>query len=1080
MAFAVASLASLRLFAATDITNPSWPTTPSPNDTRAGLEEVFTNPGQVATGVYWYWISGNVSPEGVEADVRSMKRAGITRAYIGCQGLGQHEAPRGPVYIQTPEWYECIRAAMRTAAEEGIEIGVFNCPGWSQSGGPWVSPEQSQRYLATAETVVDGGKTVSVELPRPANYLSDVKVLAHRKLPFATVRAGVDSIAVENVTDAAAMFDGDYTTSGGFTADKASVTIIPSKKDFTLRSVVMKTDTPVRAVITVKALVDGEWKDVETFGADRTNMMIEVGYDVLAPTAAAVKETKADAYKIDFQINSNCRIAELAVSEQPVVNVYADQILSKMFQTPLPFWEQYKWAPSAPCAADAVVAANEVIDLTDKLDGDKLTWDAPAGEWVVTRAYMAPTNICNSPALPDDGMGLEIDRWNPDVLRHHYDSFIGDILRHVPAEERTTWKYIVSDSYERGSQNIGDDFIEYFKSHFGYDPTPYLLTFNGTVVGSPDLSERFLWDLRRMIADRLAYDHIGGLRDLANKDGLKLWLEPYGHWGFPGEFLMYGGQSDEVAGEFWSEGSLGDIENRAASSVAHTYGKGRCWSESFTCGGNEFGRAPRTMKQRGDRFFTEGINATLLHLMISQPDDSLFPGVNCPFGNEFNRKNTWFSQMDLFTDYLKRANHMLQQGNYVADVAYFIGENAPVMTGIVDPALPAGFQYDFINAEVIENTLSADENHILSLPHGTTYRLLVLPPLKTMRPELLRKIKQLVENGAVVLGPKPLRSPSLQNYPQADAEVLALADELWGVGEEPLTGVRKVGKGMVLSGMDMQQAFDLLGVKPDFSHTAGAKADLRYAHVATPERHIYFVSNQQDEPREFTAIFREGAGLQPELWSATDGRRRNLPAFSNLNGRVGVPMKLAPMESAFIVFEKPAATPVAPSIEANYPVAEEFLTVSTPWKVALTPMVGKNLNVTVNKLHDLTTDNDDYIRHFSGTATYRTTVKLPELPAGKRFVLDLGNVREMAKVKVNGKYAGGVWTAPYTVDVTDLLKKGKNDISIEVVTTWVNRLVADSALPENERDTWYYYHSINPDTPLHPSGLLEAVKILAY
>lgn len=1061
-----------------------WPVTPSLNDSRQALEQVFADPSDVATGLYWYWVSGNVSPEGVVEDVRSMKKAGITRAYIGFQGLGGHEAPRGPVYIQTPRWYECVRAAMRTATEEGIEIGVFNCPGWSQSGGPWISPEQSQRYLASVEVEVSrGGKDgLTIELPRPANYLEDVRVLATRKLPLATITAGIDSVSAENVTDPGAMFDGNMSTSGGFTADKASLTIVPSKKDFTLRSVVMRTETPVRAAISVKALQDGEWKDVGTFGADRTNMMIEVGYDVLAPTAAALPETQGDAFRIDFQINQGCRIQELTVSEEPVVNVYADQILSKMFQTPLPFWEQYKWPASPAYSTEAIVAPGEVIDLTANLDGDRLNLNIlPEGEWVVTRTYMAPTNVPNSPALEGDGKGLEIDRWNQDVLKHHYDSFIGDIMRHVPAEERTTWKYIVSDSYERATQNFGDDFIEYFKTRFGYDPTPYLLTFNGRVVGSAELSERFLWDVRRMIADRLAYDHIAGLRDLANKDGLKLWLEPYGHWGFPGEFLMYGGQSDEVSGEFWSEGSLGDIENRAASSVAHTYGKGKCWAESFTCGGNEYGRAPRTMKQRGDRFFTEGINASLLHLMISQPDETRIPGINCPFGNEFNRKNTWFSHMDLFTDYLKRTNHMLQQGNYVADVAYFIGEDAPVMIGTVDPALPQGYQYDFINAEVIEKALQATPDHKLTLPHGTSYRLLVLPPLKTMRPELLRKIKTLVENGAVVLGPKPLRSPSMQNYPQADIEVREMADYLWGEGDEPLTGVRNIGKGMVINGLDMQQVFDLIGVTADFAHSAGKDADIRYAHLATPDRDIYFVANQQDTPREFSAVFRDAKGRQPELWNAIDGTHRNLEAFNEINGRMNVPLRLEPMESAFIIFEKPLSPSEtgATGIVANYPVAEELLTVSTPWKVTLKPMVGKGKSFEMTKLADLSKSEDDYVRHFSGTATYKTTVKLSSLPAGKRIMIDLGNVREMAKVKINGKYAGGVWTAPYTIDVTDLIKKGKNEIEIDVVNTWVNRLIGDSRLSDDERETWSYYRTHTPKSPLQSSGLLEDVKILA-
>ncbi len=212
-------------------------------------------------------------------------------------------------------------------------------------------------------------------------------------------------------------------------------------------------------------------------------------------------------------------------------------------------------------------------------------------------------------------------------------------------------------------------------------------------------SDRFLWDLRRLIADKVAYDYVGGLRSVSHKYGLTTWLENYGHWGFPGEFLMYGGQSDEIGGEFWSEGDLGDIENRAASSCGHIYGKNRISAESNTSSGNSFARYPAVIKQRADRFFAEGINNTLLHVYISQPYEDKNPGVNAWFGTEFNRKNTWFSQIDIYITYLKRVNFMLQQGLNVADVAYFIGEDAPVMTGITDPPLPIGYQFDYINAE---------------------------------------------------------------------------------------------------------------------------------------------------------------------------------------------------------------------------------------------------------------------------------------------------------------------------------------------------------------------------------------------
>ncbi|RYD83957.1 MAG: glycoside hydrolase family 2, partial [Sphingobacteriales bacterium] len=302
------------------------------------------------------------------------------------------------------------------------------------------------------------------------------------------------------------------------------------------------------------------------------------------------------------------------------------------------------------------------------------------------------------------------------------------------------------------------------------------------------------------VADRVAYDYVGGLRDISHENGLTTWLENYGHWGFPGEFLQYGGQSDEIGGEFWSEGSLGDIENRAASSSAHIYGKTRVSAESFTCAGAPFSRYPALMKQRGDRFFTEGINNTLLHVYISQAYEDKAPGVNAWFGNEFNRKNTWFYDMDIFLQYIKRCNMMLQQGKYVADIAYFISEDAPKMTGTQNPKMPQGYSFDYINGEVIKTRLKVKDGKLV-LPDGMQYSILVLPQMTTMRPGLLQKIKDLVEDGAVVLGPKPQTSPSLQGYPAADKDVQKLADELWGDINGSSVKTHKLGKGMIMSNM---------------------------------------------------------------------------------------------------------------------------------------------------------------------------------------------------------------------------------------------------------------------------------------
>ncbi len=377
---------------------------------------------------------------------------------------------------------------------------------------------------------------------------------------------------------------------------------------------------------------------------------------------------------------------------------------------PLPYWKDYLW-PEQPEVDDKslIIQDKQILDITQHLSPEGvLSWDVPeGGEWIVLRMGMAPTGgVTNGPASPE-ATGLEVDKMSKKWTAVHFNRFIGEILKRIPEADRKTFKVVVQDSYETGGQNFTDGMLEEFEQRYGYDAFPYLPVFRGYVVNSRMESDRFLWDLRRMIADKIAYDYVGGLREVSHQHGLTTWLENYGHWGFPGEFLMYGGQSDEIGGEFWSQGELGDIENRAATSAGHIYGKTKISAESNTSGGPAYSRHPAMMKQRTDRFFAEGINNTLLHLYIMQPYEEKNPGgVNAWFGNEFDRKNTWFSQLDVYTEYLKRVNFMLQQGLNVADVAYFIGEDTPKMTGITDPPLPIGYQYDYINAEVIEQDMT--------------------------------------------------------------------------------------------------------------------------------------------------------------------------------------------------------------------------------------------------------------------------------------------------------------------------------------------------------------------------------------
>lgn len=1036
-------------------------------------------PDTIQTTVYWYWISDHISKEGVISDLKSMKKAGINRAFIG--NIGLKDVPYGKVKMLSDEWWDIIHAALKTATELNIEIGIFNSPGWSQSGGPWVKSDAAMRYLTASELRVKGPQKLRQKLDKPIDLFQDVKVIAYPvpkydQLVLNTQNAKI--ISTPKVADLVKITDGDNKTGITFPAENDFTINLEAKAPFTARSLSIRpTENPIgsQAVLQVRDTA-GTFRTISNFQINRANPALNVGFEPYAPVVISFPETTATSFRL---IVKNAKLgtglAEVVLSSSPRVESYAEKKLAKMHPTPLPYWQEYQW-PQQPEPTDksTVIDASKVIDLSKNLSADgTLIWDVPEGVWVILRTGMTPTGTTNSPASPE-ATGYEVDKMSKEHVAMHFDEHMGEILKRIPEGDRKCFKVVVQDSYERGGQNFTDGFLEEFLQRYGYDPIPYLPVYRGMVVNSEQESDRFLWDMRRLVADKVAYDYVGGLREISHKHGLHTWLECYGHWGFPSEFLMYGGQSDEIAGEFWSEGDLGNIENRAATSCGHIYGKTKISAESNTCAGRAFSRYPGVIKQRGDRFFAEGINNTLLHVYITQPYEDKDPGVNALFGNEFNRKNTWFSQIDVYIQYLKRTNYMLQQGINVADVAYFIGEDTPKMTGIVDPALPVGYQFDYMNAEVIEKYMTVKDG-LITLPHGTQYRILVLPKLETMRPELLAKVKQLVRDGAVVLGPSPKRSPSLQNQPVADQQVQTLQAELWGDVDGVKVKSRKFGKGTIMNGLSMEEAFAQINCVPDCK--LPEDRTIHYGHRTSVNSEFYFVTNQTGETKLITPEFRV-KGLQPELWEATTGSMRKLAAYEQKENTTAVPLKLAPYESVFVVFREQVGPASASGVEANYPELTLLTELKGPWGVQFdAARRGPEQPVVFETLQDWTTSSDDQIKYYSGTAFYTNKFKLDQLPEGKKIVINLGSFTAMAKVSVNGTYVGGLWTAPYQLDITSFVKVGENDLKIEVVNTWVNRLIGDQKLPEDQRKTWCPVNPYTKDSPLQPSGLIGPVKI---
>ena len=890
---------------------------------RQGFNEV---PDSVRTGCFWYWISDNISCEGVAADLKAMKEAGIGAAFIGCIGESDYydsNYPNGPVKFYSDEWWEVLHTALRTATELGIDIGIFNCPGWSQSGGPWVRPEQAMRYLAKAELRLQGPAHIEQTIPQPADDFEDVCVLA---------------FPVKDFVDPA---------------------LEPKAKPGRLATV---SDDP-----------------------------------------------------------------RMAVSLSDVRNVSA------------------------------------AMDSTGTL-----RWDVPEGRWIVMRLGMTPTGVVNGPATVES-TGLETDKMSRKHIAAHFDAYLGEILRRIPEADRQCWKYTIVDSYEKDWQNYTDDMASDFAQRFGYDPTPYLPAYYGYAVGSLDESQRFQWDVRRFLAERVATEYVGGLRDESHRHGLKTWLENYGHWGFCSEFLAYGGQSDEISGEFWT--SRHNAEKRASSSCARIYGKTRAWAESFTNDGRPgkkvydqepYRRYPGTDKYYLDKAFGQGINSIIFHVFISQYADDTLPGVDAWFGTEYNRKNTWFSQVDAFVDYIRRCSYLLQQGQCLTDIAYYIGEDTPIMYAATQPEPPTGYDFDFVNSEIL--LLASCVDGRICLPSGSSYRVLVLPNLPAMSEEVIDKLAELSEAGATIVGPAPTQATGLKNYPAADEHVRQVARQLW---EE-----RKA----IRTDSSLTTVFADLGLVADCY--AGAD-DIVYTHrVLADGTQIYFIANQSHEPKTLEPRFRV-TGCGAEIWDPVTGSIQ--PAVAHSEGEVTlVPLTLAEGQSLFVVFN--SQTPVyskeaAPEAASTSPT---LIDLSSDWTVSFQSddtHRGPQEPMVFEQLTDFSLSTDECLKYYSGEAVYRRTFHMEPAAEGKRLFFEVENVGVMARVVVNGKVCGTLWTAPYRVDVTDALVEGENNIEITVVNTWLNRAIGDLSLPAEQRRLSIYTWPWGTDSPLQPSGLIGKAAI---
>jgi hypothetical protein len=891
--------------------------------------------------------------------------------------------PKGPVATLSPEWVRLVQHAASEANRLGLSFTMHNCPGWSSSGGPWVTPDRAMQQLVWSETVVEGGRPVEVALPKPyakIGYYRDALVLAYPSLPGegrplreqiarvttsgtttaaapnapTAVPVAATNVAVTNAapagTESVALTDWDLSAGVDLrpaAAGQPAFLTYEFTEPFEARSVIVHASNipgapggfgggggggfggaPQPTVL--EASDDGvTFRRVAEFagGGGGGGGGGAAGPNV--PLAATFPAVRAKFFRLATP--QARRVTELQLS--PVARVP-----NWPAKTNLARLRNQEQSPAADLGP--AIDPERVVDVTRFLRPDgTLAWSAPAGRWTILRIGHTPTARMQN-AASDAGLGLEIDKFSADAMQFHFDQYFGKLYESFKPLAAKGLVGALVDSYEVGMQNWTPTFPEEFRKRRGYDLVKYMPAMTGRVVGDAETTERFLWDLRRAQADLMADNYYAKFAALCRQHGMKSHTEPYGPANGPFDELQVGALVDEPMGEFWlrQAGAQWGWSLKLVSSIAHVWDKPVVGAESFTGrdAHSKWQEHPYATKAIGDLMYTYGLTRYIFHRYAHQPHPDAAPGMTMgPWGFHFDRTNTWFEQAGPWLQYVARAQYMLRRGVFVGDLLYVNGESAPSEMpnsdnpGKVplDPAPPAGHDYDVIHPKALMKQASVRDGRVV-MPNGTSYRLLVLQPTGGMTVELARTLRDLVRQGAWLVGAPPTYAFGLANATANDAELRRIAGELWGTGGET---ERTVGQGRVFGPQPLRAVLDKLQVAPDFQFTSrNADRDVRYLHRRDGGADIYFVTNHQRRPEEIVASFRVD-GKRPELWDAVSGTTVPAPAYEVSGGRVRMPIRLDPSGSVFVVF-RDAASP-----RALRSVAKDGRTVLTTADFAAAP-----------------------------------------------------------------------------------------------------------------------------------------------
>ncbi len=1019
----------------------------------ADLEASFQSPPPEARPRTWmHAMSGNMSKVGMTKDLEALSAAGQGGVLLFNIANG---IPYGDVPYDSKQHHRIITHAATECERLGLSFGFHNCDGWTSSGGPWITPEQSMKMVVWSETVVDGG-AIDVVLPQPSTHeglYEDIAVLAYPSLPSEIV----DAESTPTVTASDDRFDVDLVTNGS-TSDSQTLNVQGEENAWVMFDYGKEHEISSYYLaysrnndkFTLQTSSDGE--NFTKARQGRVNHRIGkqklISRDEFDPI-------KARYFRFSFE--TPVEIRELRLTQRrPFKNYVGYSGLG---------------APGSyvditdPQDPDSIISKDSIRDLSASLDSDgKLNTKLPDGNWTILRFGYTSTGARNWPASKW-GRGLECDKFSRPALKVHFDAFCKKVIDNVGDEAPNAFQYIEIDSYEMGGQNWTEGFAELFEKAKGYDIRNYLPVLAGRYVESPEATAGVAFDLNEVCCELMTQNYFRYFTELCHENGLKSYVEPYGTG--PLSTLDASEYIDLPMTEFWLNRP---VQKRLTGTIhgAHIYGNKIISAEAFTATRELNWKVhPALAKSSGDMSWVAGVNEFMYHRFVHQANTHVEPGLTMGYwGSNFDRTQTWWMNAGKeWFGYHARGSQLLRHGYHSADVLVFVGD-VPHKDGFrrekLAYALPLGINYDCTNAKALHDRL-AIKGKTLVLPDGNPYSHLVLQDSRLITLPTLRRIKEFVDAGVTVVGKQPMRLAGLKNSVEDRAEFKKLRDDIW-------------------SHPNCVTDFDFKSMVPDFS-IAGMEQG--FIHRKSDEADIYFFYNEKEKPVSYECSFRVTNKI-PELWDATTGEITKLARFQNDGETTRVWIDLDGLESAFVVFresaddvhsivqaeagtdvallsggevklqtssEKSSTITWSDGKTTEVPAADfpDTIDLNSNWTVAFPEQHGPASTETFDRLIDWTELKNDRLRYFSGTANYTKTFDLKQYQDETlRYVLDLGSVDIVAEVFVNGKQAGVLWMAPFEIDLTEHLKPGENTLEIRVTNQWANRLIGDENFPRHD------------------------------